>query len=58
MERIEGGLWQDTFNVLGFSDYEKSLIANLIQLERGLREPADHPPQPTAEICASAGNGE
>ena len=58
MERIEGGLWQDSLSLLGFSDHEKSLIENLIQLERGQREPVAEDPQPVPEICASAENGE
>ena len=57
MERIEGSMWEEAFSLLGFSDYEKSLIENLIQLERGLREPVAEAP-PAAETRASAGKGE
>jgi hypothetical protein len=45
MASIGGGLWQDAFSLLGFSDYEKSLIENLMQLVRGQRAPVSEVPQ-------------
>lgn len=58
MAGIGGGLWQEAFSLLGFSDREKSLIENLIQLERGQRTPvpealhASADPAETTEIGA------
>lgn len=45
MERIAGGLWKESTGLLVFSDYEKSLIENLLQTVRGQRTPVAEDPQ-------------
>ncbi len=57
MERIEGGLWQESFSLLGFSDYEKSLIENLVQLVRGQRTPVADDSQGSPDLCAMEETG-
>ncbi len=58
MGRIGGGLWQESFSLLGFSDYEKSLIENLMQLVRGQRTPVAEPPQLAPDPAEFAETGE
>lgn len=57
MGRIGGGLWQEAFSLLGFSDHEKSLIENLIQLVRGQRAPVPEALQAAADPAESTGIG-
>jgi hypothetical protein len=45
IERIGGGLWKESIGLLDFSDYEKSLIKNLLQTVRGQRTPVAEGPQ-------------
>jgi hypothetical protein len=58
MSRIGGALWQESFGLLGFSDHEKSLIENLIQLERGQRAPVADAPEPALDSAEFAETGE
>ena len=58
MERIEGGLWQESFSLLGFSDYEKTLIENLMLLVRGQRTPVSEAPQHASDSAESGETGE
>lgn len=45
LARIGGGLWKESAGLLVFSDYEKSLIENLLQTVRGQRTPVAEDPQ-------------
>jgi len=40
MERIVGGLWQESAGVFFSSDFEKSVVENMLQLLRGQKAPA------------------
>ena len=58
MASIGGGLWQEAFSLLGFSDREKCLIENLIQLERGQRPPVPETLHAAADSDEFVGTGE
>ena len=58
LERIEAGFGQEAFNLLGFSDHEKSLIENMIQLVRGQRAPLPEAPLSAPDVLAFAETGE
>ncbi len=58
LERIEAGFGQEAFSLLGFSDHEKSLIENMIQLVRGQRAPLPEAPLPAPDVLAFAETGE
>ena len=58
MASIGSGLWQEAFSLLGFSDREKCLIENLIQLERGQRPPVPETLHAAADSDEFVGTGE
>jgi len=58
LERIEAGFGQEAFSLLGFSDHEKSLIENMIQLVRGQRAPVPETLQAAADPEEFVGTGE
>ena len=58
LERIGGGMWKESTGLLGFSDYEMSLIENLVQLVRGQRTPVAEAPQRAPDSAEFAETGE
>jgi hypothetical protein len=54
MQRIEGRVWKESTGVLFFSDFERSVVENVVQLMRRTRAPVPEDTAGASEISTSA----